>query len=88
MSLGKTHTDKTDDFSYPDDIKVSWMPKSKGVLTWPVSETRFQMNGPRKKKDTSLRFTVLKMLAIIAGIFQIFHLLPRRLNNVCATKRL
>ena len=56
MSLGKTHTDKIDDFSYPDDIKVSWMPKSKGVLTWPVSETRFQMNGPRKKKDTSLRF--------------------------------
>lgn len=40
----------------------------------------------QEKKDTSLRFTIFKMLAIIAGLFQIFHLLPRRLNNVCATK--
>ena len=39
------------------------------------------MNDPRKK-DTSLRFTIFKTLAITAGLFQIFHLLPRRLKNM------
>lgn len=39
------------------------------------------MNDPRKK-DTSLRFTIFKTLAITAGLFPIFHLLPRRLKNM------
>ena len=65
MSLDKTHTDKIDDFSYPDDIKVSWMPKSKGVLTWPVSETRFQMNGPRKKKNSVIIVLLHKHYLIV-----------------------
>lgn len=88
MSLGKTYTDKIDDFSYPRWHQGIMDAKEQRCVNlaskW--NEISNEWSKKKKKKDTSLRFTILKMLAIIAGIFQIFHLLPRWLNNVCATK--